>query len=123
MDLWQDVRYAGRRLIEDRWFTLAAVAALSLGIGANTTVFTFVNAVLVRGLPFEAPDRIVAVFAENERGQQMGVSLQEAPNDPRTRSHVLIQERTLTCWSPPKSPGSTAMGERDSSPVPEKKSP
>ena len=77
MDLWQDVRYAGRRLLEDRWFTLAAVAALSLGIGANTTVFTFVNAVLVRGLPFEAPDRIVAVFMENERGQQMGVSLQD----------------------------------------------
>jgi putative ABC transport system permease protein len=77
MDLWQDVRYAARRLVEDRWFTLAAVAALSLGIGANTTVFTFVNAVLLRGLPFEQPHRIVAVFTENERGQQMGVSLQD----------------------------------------------
>jgi putative ABC transport system permease protein len=77
MDLWRDVRYAARRLIEDRWFTLAAVAALSLGIGANTTVFTFVNAVLVRGLPFEDPDRIVAVWTENDRGNQMGVSLQD----------------------------------------------
>jgi predicted permease len=77
MDLWHDVRYAARRLIEDRWFTLAAVAALSLGIGANTTVFTFVNAVLLRGLPFEDPDRIVAVFMENERGQQTSVSLQD----------------------------------------------
>jgi putative ABC transport system permease protein len=77
MDLWRDVRYAARRLVEDRWFTLAAVAALSLGIGANTTVFTFVNAVLVRGLPFEDPDRIVAVWTENDRGSQMGVSLQD----------------------------------------------
>jgi predicted permease len=75
MDLWRDVRYAARRLVEDRWFTLAAVAALSLGIGANTTVFTFVNAVLVRGLPFEDPDRIVAVWTENDRSSQMGVSL------------------------------------------------
>jgi predicted permease len=75
MDLWQDVRYALRRLIEDRWFALAAVAALSLGIGANTTVFTFVNAVLLRGLPFEDPDRIVMVWTENERGNRSGVSL------------------------------------------------
>jgi predicted permease len=75
MDLLHDVRYAVRRLVEDRWFTLAAVAALSLGIGANSTVFTFVNAVLVRGLPFEDPDRIVAVWTENDRGGRLGVSL------------------------------------------------
>jgi hypothetical protein len=55
MDLWQDARYAVRRLIAARWVTLAAVLALGLGIGANTTVFTLVNAVLLRGLPFEDP--------------------------------------------------------------------
>jgi predicted permease len=75
MDLWQDVRYAVRRLVEARGFTLAAVTALSLGIGANTTVFTFVNAVLLRGLPFDDPDRIVVVFGQNDRGQETGVSL------------------------------------------------
>jgi predicted permease len=74
-DFWADVRYAARRLVEARWFTLAAVTALSLGIGANTTVFTFVNAVLLRGLPFDEPDRIVQINGTNERGQQMGVSL------------------------------------------------
>ena len=75
IDFWADVRYAARRLVEARWFTLAAVTALSLGIGANTTVFTFVNAVLLRGLPFDEPDRIVAINGNNEQGQQFGVSL------------------------------------------------
>lgn len=75
MDLWLDVRYAARRLAEARWFTLAAVVALSFGIGANTAVFTFVNAVLLRGLPFRDADRVVMAWTENERSNRMGVSL------------------------------------------------
>jgi putative ABC transport system permease protein len=55
----QDLRFAARLLSRDRWFTLAAVLALALGIGANTTVFTLVNAVLIRDLPFDRPDEIV----------------------------------------------------------------
>ncbi len=61
MALWQDVRYAARLLVKDRWFTIVAAVALALGIGVNATVFTFVNAVLLRGLPFENPDRIMWV--------------------------------------------------------------
>ena len=61
MNLWQDVRFALRLLIKDKWFTAVAVIALALGIGVNATVFTFVNAVLIRGLPFNDPDRIVIV--------------------------------------------------------------
>jgi hypothetical protein len=53
--LLHDTRFAIRRLIKDRWFTLAAIAALALGIGANSAVFTLVNAVLLRGLPFDHP--------------------------------------------------------------------
>jgi predicted permease len=72
MDLWQDVRYAVRRLIASRWVTLAAVTALGLGIGANATVFTLVNAVLIRGLPFADPESIMAVFTRNERNEENG---------------------------------------------------
>ena len=57
----QDLRFAVRMLIKDKGFTVVAVLALGLGIGVNTTVFTFVNAVLIRGLPYEDSDRIVIV--------------------------------------------------------------
>ena len=52
MNFWQDLRYAVRLLLKDRWFTLVAAVALALGIAANNAVFTFVNAVLIRGVPF-----------------------------------------------------------------------
>src|SRR5919106_668732 len=73
----QDVRFAGRRLVKDRWFTLAAIAALALGIGANSAVFTLVNAVLLRGLPFDEPDRIMWVDTTDTRGRRSAVSLQD----------------------------------------------
>ena len=59
MTLFQDLRFALRMLLKDPWFTVVAATALGLGIGVNTTVFTFVNAVLIRGLPFERADEIV----------------------------------------------------------------
>jgi predicted permease len=49
----QDLRTALRAIVKDRWLSAAAVVALALGIGVNATVFTLVNAVLIRGLPFE----------------------------------------------------------------------
>jgi putative ABC transport system permease protein len=61
MGLWEDIRFAGRLLLKDKGFTLVAVVALALGIGVNATVFTFVNAVLIRGLPIADPDRTMAV--------------------------------------------------------------
>ena len=74
MTLWQDLRYAARLLIKDRWFTAVAATALALGIGVNTTVFTLVNAVLLRGLPFDQPDRIVSIAGTDARGRPTGVS-------------------------------------------------
>jgi len=74
MSFLQDLRFAIRLLIKDRWFTLVAVTALALGIGVNATVFTFVNAVLIRGLPFDEPDKIISIGMTDPRARQMGVS-------------------------------------------------
>jgi putative ABC transport system permease protein len=58
MSLLQDLRFALRLLLKDRWFSVVAITALALGIGVNATVFTLVNAVLIRGLPFAESDRL-----------------------------------------------------------------
>jgi putative ABC transport system permease protein len=59
MTFWSDVRLAARLVVKDKAFTLAAVVVLALGIAANNTVFTLVNGVLLRDLPFHEPDRVV----------------------------------------------------------------
>ena len=74
MTLFHDLRYAVRLLIKDRWFTVVAAVALALGIGVNNTVFTLVNAVLLRGLPFDNADQIIAIGMTDARGRQLGVS-------------------------------------------------
>ena len=60
--LISDVRYSVRSLLRAPSFALAVVAVLALGIGANTAIFSIVNAVLLRPLPFEEPDRLVRLF-------------------------------------------------------------
>lgn len=75
MGLWEDVRFAGRLLLKDKWFTLVAAVALALGIGVNATVFTFVNAVLIRGLPIPESDRAMAISSfDRVRNQPRNVS-------------------------------------------------
>jgi putative ABC transport system permease protein len=73
----QDLRFAARRIVKDRWFTVASIVALALGIGANSAVFTLVNAVLLRGLPLDNADRIMWIDSRDQRGRGAGVSFQD----------------------------------------------
>ena len=74
MSLLQDLRFAVRLMIKDRWFTLVAAGALALGIAANNAVFTFVNAVLLRGIPFKDSERIMSLGTRDTRNRNLGVS-------------------------------------------------
>src|SRR5215813_12821389 len=60
--LWQDTRYAFRTIAKNPGFAAVAVCSLALGVGANTTIFTLLNAALLAPLPVERPSELVAIY-------------------------------------------------------------
>src|SRR5947207_14486236 len=65
----QDVRFALRMLAKTPTFTLVAVLTLALGIGANTAIFTLVNAIFFHALPVSNPERLMSIFTVDQRNR------------------------------------------------------
>ena len=65
--LWQDLRYGARMLVKNKAFAAVAVLTLALGIGANTAIFSIVNAAVLRPLPFLRPERLVVLWGNVKR--------------------------------------------------------
>jgi putative ABC transport system permease protein len=86
---WQDIRYGVRMLVKAPSVSIVATIALALGIGANTAIFSVVNGVLLRPLPFANPEQLMMVW-ENDVGHGLGRGSASYPNfaDWRDQNHV-----------------------------------
>jgi putative ABC transport system permease protein len=74
-DLWNDIKHALHLFIKSPGFTIAAISALALGIGANTAIFTVVNAVLLKPLGYPDADRMMQILLTSPQGSGPGASI------------------------------------------------
>ena len=68
----RDLRFALHLIVKDRWYSSVAIVALSLGIGVNATVFTLVNAVLIRGLPYKDSQQLYILGSQRKDNPRAG---------------------------------------------------
>jgi putative ABC transport system permease protein len=112
--LMQDVRYALRLLVKAPGFAVVAVLTLALGIGANTAIFTVVNALLLRPLPYAQPDRLVMVW-QDLRGRGGPPDEWATPGnyaDWRAAKNVFADVAVIASWRP------TLTGGAEPEPIP-----
>jgi macrolide transport system ATP-binding/permease protein len=102
--LREDLRYAARLLVKSPLFTLAAVASLGLGVGANTTIFSLVNEVLLHPLPVHEPSRLVSVFTTDAKNRErfQGFMATSYPNfrDYREQADNVFSGVAATVFAP-----------------------
>jgi len=91
----QDLSYGIRQLVKSPTFTLVAVLAIALGVGANTAIFSVVNAVLLRPLSYQDPDRLVTILEDYDRPVAPGNIA-----DWRKQNHVFEDIGSAESWTP-----------------------
>ena len=100
---FRDVRYAARLLLKSPGFTAVAVLSIALGIGANTTVFSVINAVLLKSLPYKDPDSLVLLWGNSKTEERLKGRNQVSATDVadyRSQSTTFEEVATFAGWYP-----------------------
>jgi putative ABC transport system permease protein len=97
--IFQDIRYGLRMLRKSPGFTFVAVLTLALGIGANTAIFSVVNAVLIRALPYRNPQQLVLIWSDEQKGSARDQLSYTDIDDYRTQSHSFQNVVAFADWS------------------------
>src|SRR5262245_44755940 len=94
--IWQDLRFALRTIRKNPGFTAVAVLSLALGVGANTTIFTLLNAAFLAPLPVERPSELVAVYTTDDTNFGFGAASNLRPTSYRNLKDIRERNEFLS---------------------------